>query len=143
MGGHEIKGYSHYLTIDNYEEESDNFLVDYADKYRDTCTTDLPIWSVTFCEPFNFKPHDVSEDFELLRQHSIVTIGYQEETLHKEIPDVGSVTFYKNGKPIYIQIMTLKRMKNSGYYDTNGAYNREWIKEFDRKFETKFADTTK
>lgn len=143
MNGHEIKGYTHYLTIENYDENSDNFLVDYADKYRDTCKTDLPIWSVTFCEPFNFEPRFDSEDFVQLRQHSIITIGYQEETLHKKFPDIGSVTFYKNGKPIYIQTMTLERMKNSGYYDTNGAYNREWIKEFDRKFKTKFADTTK
>jgi hypothetical protein len=143
MAAHEIEGYTHYLTIENYEDGFSNFFVDHADAYRDTCKTDLPIWNVRFCEPFDFIPHYDSRDDEPLRKHSIVDISYQEQTLHKKFPEIGSVTFFRNGTPIYIQTMTLERMKNAGYYDSNGGYKREWIKEFDKKFNTHFSDTAK
>jgi hypothetical protein len=141
--GHEIQGYTHYLTIEPFDENGDNFFVDYADKYRDTCRTDLPIWGITFCKSFDFKPYYDSRDDEILRRHSIVSIDYSEETLHKKYPDISSVTFYNDGKPIYVQIMTLDRMKNAGYYDSAGAYKRDWIKAFDSTFKTHFSDTGK
>ena len=141
MSGHEIQGYTHYLTITPFEESADNFFVDYADRYRDTCKTDLPIWSITFCNSFDFKPYYDSRDDKPLREHSIVTIGYQEETLYKKFPDIGSVTFYNEGKPVYVQTITLDRMKNAGYYDSTGAYKRDWIKKFDSTFGTHFMDT--
>lgn len=141
MGGHEIEGYTHYLTIANYDDNADNFLVDIADKYRDTCTYYLPVWNITFCRPFDFKPHFDSRDDEPLRKHCIVTIGYNEETLHKKYPEISSITFYNNGKTTYVQTMTLDRMKNAGFYDSNGAYKRDWIKQFDAKFKTHFSDT--
>jgi hypothetical protein len=143
MTSHEIEGYTHYLTMENYDEGSNNFFVEYADKYRDTCKTDLPIWSITFCTPFNFEPHYDLRDDEPLRVHSIMTIGYQEETLHKEYPNIESVTFYKEGKSIYVQTMTLERMRNGGYYDSIGRYDHKWIKEFDQKFKTQFSDSIK
>jgi hypothetical protein len=143
---HEILGYVHYVTIENYDEGDNsfsNFFMDYADKYIDTCKTDLPVWDITFCKPFDFKPHYDSRDDKPLREHSIVSIGYSEETLYKKYPDISLITFYNNGKLTYVQTMTLERMKNAGYYDTNGAYKREWLKEFDKKFKTNYSDTAK
>jgi hypothetical protein len=135
--GHEIQGFEHYVTIVNYEKFTDNFIVKYADEYRDTCKTDLPIWNIIFCEPFDFKPFYDSRDGEPLRNHSLISIGYSEETLHHDFPEIESVTFWENGKANYVQIMTLERQKRAGYYDSSGAYNRDWIKEFDKKFKTK------
>lgn len=142
MMGHEIKGYTHYVMVENYNEDDfDNFLVSYADKYRQTCTVDLPIWAITFCRPFDFDENDEENWGESIRENAIVDISYTEETLHKDYPDIGSITFYANGKSTFIQIMTSERAKNAGYYDSSGRYKREWIKEFNKKFTKNSRDT--
>jgi len=143
---HEVGGYTHYVTMEGYDEnEYDNFFVSYADKYRDTCRTSLPIWGITFCKPFKFIPHDDSQDDGPLRKHSIITIAYTEETLHKEYPSIESITFYKeNGQPVYVHVNPINRKERDGrYYDSTGAYNREWIKDFDKKFKTHWSDSSK
>src|SRR5215831_1923261 len=133
-GGHEVEEYYHYLIIDPYVEDMDNFFMEFADRYRDTCKTGLPIGDIIFCKPFEFKEHEPSIDDEVLKKHSIVSISYTEETLTRRYPDISSITFYENGHPIYVQTMTLDRMKNAGYFDSTGAYKRAWIKEFDSTF---------
>ena len=128
----QISGYEHYLTVENYNDEAwDNFLVDYADKYIDTCRTDLPIWAVTFCRPFNYEPYGDSRDLDVLEKHAIITIGYGKETLLKKYPDISFVEFWNNGKSTYIQTLTLNRMKDKGYVDSLDNYKTDIIKEME------------
>jgi hypothetical protein len=140
----EISGYEHYIAVENFDEDNwDNFWVDYADKYIDTCTTNLPIWAVTFCRPFDYQPHGDSRDLDPLQEHAIVSISYGYETLHKKYPDIVGVEVYNNGKATYIQTQTLNRAKDKGYYDSSGNLKTEFIKEMDEKFHTNFFQTTK
>jgi hypothetical protein len=141
-GQYEISGYNHYLFIENYDDNAfDNFLIDYADKYIDTCKTNVPIWSIIFCKPFNFEPTD--DSWRVLLNHAIVRIGYGVETLHKKYPEISSITFYNNGKGTYIQTLTHNRARDKGYYDSAGRYKSDFIKEIDKKYRTSFQDAIK
>jgi hypothetical protein len=139
-----IFGFKHYVSVDNYNEDDWNyFIVDCADKYIDTCSINLPIWSITFCKPFNFAPADSSTSLKTLQKHAFVTIGYGYETLHKKFPDISYVQFWNDGKPIHIQTLTVDRAKDKGYYDSAGQYKTDFIKELDKKYHTHFYDSTK
>lgn len=117
--------------------------MEYADKYFNTCKTDVPIWEITFCNPFDFKPDGDARDNNTLNKYAIVSIGYGRETLHKKYPDISSITFWNNGKPIYIQTLTLDRAKDKGYYDSSGKYKADFIKETDKKYHTHFYEAIK
>jgi hypothetical protein len=114
-GQNGMSGYEHFVTAENYKAEGDNFLVSYADKYIDTCNSQLPIVGITFCKPFEFTPNYDSQDLEPLFSHALVSIGYPLDSVQRKFPEIESVTFYKDSKRIYIQLNTLERRNRKRY----------------------------
>jgi hypothetical protein len=104
-----MNGYTHFVVAENYREDEDNFLVKYADEYLDTCKSQLPVWEIIFCKPFDFSPTYDSQDLEPLFNHALVSIGYLPDTVQRKFPDIESVSFWKNGKRSYIQLNTIER----------------------------------
>lgn len=78
-----------------------------------------------------------------MQEHAIITIGYGHETLYKKFPDIDYIEVWNHGKATMIQIMTLDRAKDKGYYDSFGNYKTDFIKENDMKFHTHFYKSTK
>jgi hypothetical protein len=94
-----VAEFFHYVAIENMDDCSTCLpSVDDADHYRDTCTTGLPVGSVTFCTPFPYHPHD-SRDNEVLNAHALLTVKYDRLTLADDRPEISSITYYFDGKP--------------------------------------------
>jgi len=111
QGRNEMSGFTHFVVTENYRGDGDNFLVKYADEYLDTCKSYLPVWQIIFCKPFDFTPTFDSEDLKPLFSHALIGIGYMPDTIQRKFPDIESVTFWKDGKPTYVQLNTIDRRK--------------------------------
>ncbi len=92
-------GYVHTLMLDEYHEECFNEynFIYIADKYLDSVKTNLPVEAITFVKPFNFKPAYDSGDSDPIKEHSIVEIWYNEETMNNKVPEIESVSIWVNG----------------------------------------------
>jgi hypothetical protein len=136
-----ISEFEHFVIIDNFTDQDDyDMLIKDADNYRDTCTFKLPIGSITFCKPFDFIPYGDSRDLDLLKIHSLVTIGYDFTTLANKYPEVAYIDFWNGGKSISIQLTTFQRSKEKGKFDSAGNLKLGWMKDIDRKFHTNNYD---
>jgi hypothetical protein len=111
-------GYIHTVMLDIYSDEcfTEYDFIHLADKYLDTISNKLPVNGITFVKPFNFQPVYDSRDAGPIRENSIVSIFYTEETMRNKIPEISSVSFWANGtnKGLeYIQVPSRQRRINS------------------------------
>lgn len=126
--------FSHYVAIENMNECGTCLpSVDDADHYRDTCTADLPVESVTFCTPFSFHPQD-SRDIEALNAHALLTVNYSRLTLAEDRPEVSSIDYYVNGSPRSVQLRS--RPKPKGNRDSILA---DLMWKIDAKYHTNYS----
>lgn len=132
-GNRHVDMADHYLILKEYSEEDasswSNF-VQFADNYRDTVQTTLPLSSITIVKPY--KKHVTSdlyggEGWLELREHCLLTINYSKQTMHDKLADISSLDIWQNGEPFNIDLMTDKRIKKlDGYFDSSGEFSEKW-----------------
>jgi len=129
-----VADFFHYVAIEN-KEECGTCLpsVDDADHYRDTCTTDLPVASITFCTPFPFHPRD-SRDIEALNAHALLTVNYARLTLAEDRPEISSVVYYVDGNP-----RTVKLRSPSVPKGERDSLLADLMRKIDAKYHTNYA----
>lgn len=129
-----VAEFFHYVAIENMDEY-DTWLpsVDDADHYRDTCTTDLPVSSVTFCTPFPFQPHD-SRDIVKLNAHALLTVNYARLTLADDRPKISSIVYYVDGNPRSVNLRSSPAPK--GERDSLLA---DLMRKIDAKYHTNYS----
>jgi hypothetical protein len=121
----------HYLILKAYNEEdarSWSDFVQFADNYRDTVQTTLPLSSITLCKPYTITTNlSGGEGWQEFRAHFLLTIDYSYQTMHEKLADIEALTFWQNGKPHSVGLLTEQRKKKlNGYFDSNGKYSEKW-----------------
>jgi hypothetical protein len=101
--------------------------------YRDTCTTGLPVGSVTFCTPFSFYSRD-SRDVAELNAHAILTINYYPATLAEDRPDISGIEYYIDGKPRFLNLGS-----RSGSRESRDSLMVDAMRKIDAKYHTNYS----
>ncbi len=119
-------GFDHYVFVEGYDDQAwDNPLVESGDKYIDTCKTDLPIWSITFCKPFDFIDYGDSRADDELQDHAIMDITYGLKTSQKKYRDIESITFWYDGKARNVWLLTAGREQEEKRLDSIENYKKD------------------
>lgn len=121
----------HYLILKEYSEDDvsswDDF-IEFADKYRDTVQTTLPLKSITIVKPYKITTNlSGGKGWQEFREHCLLTVNYSYQTMHEKLADIESLIFYQNGEARKVDLLTDQRKKKlTGYFDSNGNYSEKW-----------------
>jgi len=86
-------GYDHYVMLKPYNQGMPFDFIKKAGFYLDTCKSETPIWTITFCTSFVFDPTDVSQDIRKLEKHRILTISYDWKIKTDSLRRIRSISF--------------------------------------------------
>jgi hypothetical protein len=114
-------GYFHTVMLQEYNEACFNNynFVFIADKYLDSVKSKLPVKAIYFVKPFDFQPTYDSADFEPLNAHSIVGIGYTDNTMHQKVPQIERISIWTNGERKTLEYLEIaERSSRMKYYNS-------------------------
>lgn len=130
-GNKHVDKADHYLILKEYNEEYggnwDEF-IDFADTYRDTVKTTLPLGSITIVKPYDIRAnYPQGQGWQEFSEHFLVSIAYSKQTMHEKLADISSLVIWQRGEPFRINLLTKRRMKKiGGYFDSSGKYSDKW-----------------
>jgi hypothetical protein len=121
----------HYLILKEYNEADNsswNNFIEFADSYRDTVALAIPLSSITICKPYKITTNLAGgEGWDEFTEHQILTINYSHQTMHETLADISGLTFWKNGEPYSVNLLTDERLKQGGkYFDSSDKYSEKW-----------------
>jgi len=94
--------YAHYLMLTDFNEEClDQYDFVYAaDIYLDTVKTNLPVGSISFSKPFDFRPSGDLTDGDQFTDNAILEIWYDIDRHSPvgKLPEIHSVRFLYQGR---------------------------------------------
>jgi hypothetical protein len=125
----------HYLILKEYNEvgaSSWSNFIELADSYRDTTQSTLPLSSITICKPYKITTNLAGgEGWDEFTEHLMLTINYSHQTMHEKLADISGLTFWQDGEPYSVELLTKERIKKlSGYIDSSRGYNEKWWERY-------------
>ena len=124
---------SHFIILKRYNDFGSgmiNNFIGFADSYRDTVKSKLPIRTITICKPFTFYPSGDSRDKGPLDENSLLTIHYSKQTMHKPLADIKAIETWIDGKYFYVDLLPESRLLgNRNYYDSAGK-SVNWMNRY-------------
>jgi hypothetical protein len=131
VGNKHVDMADHYLILKEYNEEDASRwsdFVQFADNYRDTVQTTLPLSSITICRPYKITTNLAGgEGRDEFNDHLLLTINYSHQTMHAKLADIEGLTIWQKGQPYSVNLLTNQRKKKlGGYFDSTGEYSEKW-----------------